>query len=322
MKKTVSLLIVLLLTTFSFAQDVKKDDWIRVQSDDGEFSIEVPAKYGYFYDKEGFSFFSWGDVVHLREMSVLNAYIKDTLINFERYKIEEIPKNKVDESLEETNSFKSVTEQISRDFAKEDPRYLTVQKTDKKWLEINEHDYKIRQLTRKSNEEFTVKQYFYSENYVYILTASSRKGLTPEITHFLDSLDFNPKGGNQIKENAKFFSKLKQTKIKFSKDLEAEISITKFKTDKSVTPLLLIANPSVPYTAEAIKNKAVGVIRLETTFSKNGQVTKIIVQKSLDYGLVHNAFLTMLRLKVLPALKKGKPVSTVKTIDYEFKGYL
>jgi Gram-negative bacterial TonB protein C-terminal len=322
MKNLRIILVIALFATFSFAQKTKKDNWIRVQSDDGEFSVELPKKYNHFYDKEGFSFVSWGNGTYLREMSIINAYNKDTLLNVERYKVEESSQNKSRESLEKTNPFKSVTEEISRKLAMEDPRYLTIQKTNKSWIDIDKYDFKISQLTRKSEEEFTIKQHFYSESFVYILTASSRKGLTPEITRFLNSLEFNPKRSNQIKENVEIFSKLKQTKIEFSEKPESELPITKTKIDKSLKPLLLIANPSVPYTAEAVKNGTVGTIILEATFSETGQITKIIVRKSLDYGLVHNAFLTMLRMKFLPALKKGKPVSTVKIFDYEFRGFL
>jgi hypothetical protein len=323
MKNILTLIITLLFSTISFAQEAKKDDWIRVQSDDGEFSIEVPAKYGYFYDKEGFSLFSsfsWGNVLYLREMNVLNAYIKNTLLNFECYKVEEVTKNESHESIETTNPFKSVTEEVSRKLAMEDPKYLTIQKVDKNWTVVDKNNFKISQITRKSEEEFTVKQFFFSENFVYILTASSRKGLTPEITRFLNSLEFNPNGKNQIKEDVEIFSKLKQTKIEFSEEPETELPISKTKIDKSLKTLLLIANPSVPYTDEAVKNRAIGIIRLETTFSEHGQITKIIVRKLLNYRLVHNAFLTMMRVKFLPALKKGKPISTVKFFDYKFQG--
>lgn len=44
MKNISSIIFVLLLVSASFPQKVKKDDWIRVQSDDGEFSVEIPAK--------------------------------------------------------------------------------------------------------------------------------------------------------------------------------------------------------------------------------------------------------------------------------------
>lgn len=41
-------------TSLVFAQE-NVAEWVRVQNDNGEFSIEVPTKHNYFYDKEGFS---------------------------------------------------------------------------------------------------------------------------------------------------------------------------------------------------------------------------------------------------------------------------
>ncbi len=76
MKKVFSVFFVLVFAVISFGQN---DDWIRIESNDGEFSIEVPSNYGYFYDKEGIS----SDTA---EMSILNAYSEHTLISFESFK--------------------------------------------------------------------------------------------------------------------------------------------------------------------------------------------------------------------------------------------
>jgi Gram-negative bacterial TonB protein C-terminal len=273
------------------------------------------------------SVISWGNKFQLSEMSVLNAYLGNTLLNFERYKAETINPKLLENSLK-NNAEKSTAELVMLKLANENPKYFTIQKVNNSWIEINKGKYKIGQLTRKSNDEFTVKQYFFSDKFVYILTASSRKGLTPEITRFLNSLIFKPNADNPTDKNATAFSDLKRVKIEFTEDIEPEKSVIQNnapnklkKIDKSLKPILFISNSSVPYTPEASETLVRGVIRLKTTFSENGQITKIIVRKSLEYNLVQNAFLTVLRMKFLPALKKAKPISVVKTIDYEFTGY-
>jgi hypothetical protein len=327
MKKFRIILFVLLFATCCFAQKVKKDNWIRVQSDDGEFSIEIPAKHSYFYDDKGFILASWGYTIKLTEMSVLNAYIGDTLVNFERYKAETIQPTNF------KNADKSVFDKSSAELAmlklsQENPKYLTIQKVEKGWLEINKGKYKIGQLTRTGNEEFTIKQYFFSDNFVYILTASSRKGKTPEITRFLDSLRFKSTADKARNKNAVSFSGLNRVTIKVFEDLEPKEAVTQEKSpkissriNKSFKPLLIISNSGVPYTREASEKLLKGIIRLETTFAKSGQITKIIVRRTPDHDLIHNAVLTILRMKYLPALKNGKPISVVKKIDYEFTGY-
>ena len=70
-----------------FAQETQTSEWIRVHSDDGEFSIEVPAKHDYFYDKDGFLTSHNRNSYNLQEMNMLNAYHENTLLSFERYKV-------------------------------------------------------------------------------------------------------------------------------------------------------------------------------------------------------------------------------------------
>jgi hypothetical protein len=68
------------------AQENQSGEWIRAQSDNGEFSVEFPAGYDFYADKDGFSVSSSSRSYFLSEMRMLNAYHEKTLLSFEAYK--------------------------------------------------------------------------------------------------------------------------------------------------------------------------------------------------------------------------------------------
>jgi TonB family protein len=325
MKKTVSLLIVLLLAAFSFAQDVKKDDWIRVQSDDGEFSIEVPAKYGYFYDKEGMKVGGSDGIVQISKIHILNAYVGHTLLSFERYKVGKVnttfAKNKYN-----FNDYKKTPSQIASEMMEDENAHFTVsQSVLTAWTTIAKKDYKISRSISKNDTQYTVRQYFYSKKYIYVLTAASREGKTKTMRHFLNSLIFNPDVKSKRIKHAKRFSALEQTKVEISEDIETpnpdikpKTSTAAKQTDSTIKPFLIISQPRASYTDDAKINNEQGAVRLKSTVSESGQITKIVVRKALKYGLVHNAILTAMRMKILPPEKDNKVFSITKTIEYRF----
>ena len=64
----------------------KTAEWLPIRSDEGDFSIEIPAKYSYFYDKDGISFSQDRNTYMLKEVQIVNAYYENTLISIESYK--------------------------------------------------------------------------------------------------------------------------------------------------------------------------------------------------------------------------------------------
>jgi TonB family protein len=318
MKNILLILTVLFLGSFSFAQKPKKNDWIRVQSDDGEFSIEVPKDYGYFYDEKGFGLIDWLGTFQLSQMSVFNSYRNDTLLSFERYKINEIKKNKYAEDLFPNLS----TELVLKILQDERPLFSDNPKQETSLITLEKDDHKINRLTWKSEDQTTINEYFFSNDFIYILTASSRKGHTFEMKKFFDSLKFSPNLKEKSLNSSKLFSKLKQTNIEIKDNSETKTLNAENKanpTKKNVNPFQLIISPRIPYTIES-RNK-LGVMQLEITFSKSGQVTKINVLKSISKDLTQNAILTALRIKFLPQEENGKPVTVTKIIEYNFKNY-
>jgi hypothetical protein len=311
MKKLHILLVFVLFTTFSFAQDEKKDDWIRVQSDDGEFSIEVPAKYGYFYDKVGTMISDGNNFYAMNEMSVFNSYIEHTLINFESYRTNQRTLEILEEGSESSAKKQKATEGFS---------------------EIKKDGYKIKQLVVKTDKHYTVSQYFYSKNYIYILTASSRDGETPIMKRFLDSLVFKPDSDKKILSGNSKFPALKITPIKYLPKPEKSAkkdktspdepnplpSVTPIKTDSNVKSFLIISQPRASFTNEARQNGEQGAVRLKVSFSESGQITEIIVLETLRFGLLRNVVFAALRMKVIPQEKDDKPIPATKTIEYRF----
>jgi TonB family protein len=328
MKTLRCLLAIFLFAVFSFAQDVKKDDWIRVQSNDGEFSIKVPAKYSYFYDKEGMQIGGSGSIVQISRIHILNAYFEHTLLSFERYKIGKV-NTKIIKNKYSFNDYKKTPSQIASEMIEdENANYIRGQNLLTSWKHIDKNGCKINQSTSKNDKQFTVRQYFYSKKFIYVLTASSRKGRTKTMRRFLNSLVFYPNVKSKRIRFAKRFSALEQTKIKISEDIETpnfdiqpKTLTTAKQTDLTTKPFLIISQPRASYTDDARLNNENGAVRLRFTASENGQITKIVVRKALKYGLVHNAILAAMRMKILPPEEDDKPVSVTKTIEYRFTLY-
>jgi len=116
-----------------FAQETQTSEWIRVHSDDGEFSIEVPAKHDYFYDKDGFEVTKKSKNYRLQKMSMLNAYSENTLVSFESY---ETKKNGLDAVYE-----------YDKAFAK-----------NAKVSDFNHYGAAIKQILVKTDEYYCVRQ--------------------------------------------------------------------------------------------------------------------------------------------------------------------
>jgi len=62
-------------------------------------------------------------------------------------------------------------------------------------------------------------------------------------------------------------------------------------------------------------------LRLLVAFSANGRVENIPVLTSLGYGLDAQAIKAAKRIKFEPATRDGKPVMSVKTVEYSFTIY-
>lgn len=287
-----------------FSQGDQSAKWIRVQSDDGEFSIEVPAKHTYFYDKDGFEVTKKSKNYRLQKMSMLNAYSENTLVSFESY---ETKKNGLDAVYE-----------YDKAFAK-----------NAKVSDFNHYGAAIKQILVKTDEYYCVRQYFYSKARTYILTAASRNGETAVAKRFLDSLIFKTDTIEKPNPDAVLFSSLKGIQVDVNiaikndknKTRKDNTSKTPIEQDKNVSKLILVNKPAPSYVDVARMNAVQGAIQFEVIFGENSFIPKIEVEKSLPDGLLRQAVFALLRVKFLPKEEAGKAVSTTRTIEYNFLLY-
>lgn len=278
------------------AQEAK---WIRVQSDNGEFSIEVPENYGFFFDKDGYPIFNSGSDYYLREMVMLNAYHEKTLVSFESFKANKFALDILREK--ETRNGKTSD------------------------LKIGET--KIKQIIYETKTSYTVRRYFNSKDYIYIITASSRTGETAAMKRFFDSMIFGAEAKTTDSSNVRF-SNLKQTPI----EIETAGKMPKPSDDNSVLPvptdkdtninkLVIPFKPLPSYTNIARQNLSQGNVKLRITFSKDGWISKIGFVQVLPDGLLRQSIFAAIRIKFLPQERDEVPVTVAKTVEYSFRVY-
>lgn len=300
------ILFVLQSAVFSQTPDVGSDskaEWLRVQSDNGEFSIEIPAKYVFYRNKDGFFDAKDSTNFHLKSMNMLNAYESGTLLSFETY---EAGKAALD----------SIYDRDS-----DGPEDLG-----KSAFERN--GVKVKQLIQKSNKVHVVRQYFSSKTHIYILTAASRIGETQQMRRFLDSAILTI----DVKESAaESYLRLKDLPItdvtvEMQPDSKPFVYDPKAVTpippkDDTVLPLAVINKPRPSYVDVARMKAVTGTIRVRLTFAKDGFVSKIVVLKSLPEGLLRQSLFAALRIKFLPKMKDGSPETVIKMVEYKFDIY-
>ncbi|MFN0277537.1 MAG: TonB family protein [Pyrinomonadaceae bacterium] len=305
---TALLIALFALTVFAQPDQVKlaasNDKWIRVVSDDGEFSIEVPEQYHYFLFKEGFSVHEpgSGSDYEAKEMRSLKAFVNGTLVGFESYKAKK-------------GALKAF-------FKLHNSRKSNIIET-----EIKNTDFSIRQAIIKESDHYLVRQYFYSKKNIYILTAASRNPDAPVIKRFLNSLVFSPKSAQSVALNGEKISSLRVTWPQFDSNPKvprgssgAKIPTPPLKNEDDKS-LILLSKPYPRYTTSARQANVEGTIILRVTFSAEGYISRIFVLRELPEGLLQQAMLAAMRIDFLPAETNGKAKSVTKTIEYSFDVY-
>ncbi|MCU1290545.1 MAG: TonB family protein [Acidobacteria bacterium] len=293
------LVLCLTFSVFVNAQG-SNDNWIRIQSDNGEFSIEVPKFSTYFFDKDGFSTSNNSKSYQLKNMHMLNSYQQGSLLSFEAY---ETGKGGLEAIIE-------ADKQIGN------------------YSEFDRSGVRIKQLIRKADGYYFIRQYFNSKKFIYILTAASRTSETAATKRFLDSLIFNPDLKTPVNPNIPVFSGIKPTNvviefIKKSDKSEKNIA-TQANTDaakENPSKLTVMHRPRAGYIDSARMKAVQGTIKLRTTFSAEGYISKIEVHKTLPEGLLRQSIFAALRIKFIPQEENGQPTDVTKFIEYRFEIY-
>jgi TonB family protein len=96
-------------------------------------------------------------------------------------------------------------------------------------------------------------------------------------------------------------------------------NLFKVYSPRDVTTKARILSRTEPeYTDEARNNHVAGTIVLRGIFAFDGKVRGLRVMSGLPYGLTERALRAARKIKFVPAMKDGKPVSQYIQIEYNF----
>ena len=319
MKNISGLLILsLFLCVSAFALTAKDilnqtDEWVRVFNVNGEFSFEMPSGFVYFYDKDGFLYSPRNSnaTYPFKEMRMFNASSNKTVMSIEIYDVSS-PKKYMNAMLEE--------------------QPVKAAKIGK-----SENDYLIRQVQQNSIEDYRNKKdikishitrFIASRNHLYVLTVANRGAKTAVFESFLSSAKLNAAQTNPT-DNVKTVNISSLTPI--SIEQIAEI-VPEKKDDKSPVspnkpikilenPVLFLSKPKPSYTDAARNAGNQGVVRLRTTLSKDGRISKVRIISDLPNGLTRNAFFAALRIKFIPQQEDDQLISITRVVEYGFNIY-
>lgn len=299
----ITFIFIFLIAIFS---QTPTDDWARVQSDNGEFSIEMPKNPTYFYDKDGFAMSENGNRDYqYSEMQMLNGSSGKSVMIVEIYKVAS-PKAQLNLMLDQMEG-KSSKFNVPKDF---------IGKQLERKMERDNHNNKDVEISFAS-------VFVASKNYLYVISVGNRGQKTKDFERFLSSIRF---GGSQ-NNAAKISTFTAVTVENIGEDSTNEPAIipdltvpAKPKVDNP-TPFLLLTKPKASYTIAARKEATIGSIRLRTRFEKDGRISKISILKGLPNGLTRSAFFSALRIKFIPQENEGELKTLTKTIEYSFAIY-
>jgi hypothetical protein len=274
------------------------DKWIRLQTDNGEFSVDVPNTFSYFYNKDGFHVSKDSDDQLLSQASLLNAYRDETLVSFEVYR--------------------------GTQYALEILIDMTTLKNSReRWSTLN--GFKVKEVTTSNDRFHLVSYYFRSKESNYSVTVLSRKGPTGVAKRFLESVKFTP-GSVQPAADATKLSDLPTTAVNLKSigvlpyapnvppDKRSELG----PLDK---PLVIASRPRPSYIEGARHRNVTGTIQFRIEFSTNGYISNLELLKTLPEGLARQALFAALRIKYLPEIKEGKEISSTRILEYGFTIY-
>ena len=94
-----------------------------------------------------------------------------------------------------------------------------------------------------------------------------------------------------------------------------------YKSSEVTTKAIITGRPEPEYTEEARKHQVTGTVVLRAVFASDGRVRGIRVMSGLPYGLTLKAIETAKKIRFIPAMLNGQPVSQAIQIEYYFNLY-
>jgi TonB family protein len=90
---------------------------------------------------------------------------------------------------------------------------------------------------------------------------------------------------------------------------------------ETTTRARILSKPEPTYTARARSAGVTGTVVLRAVFTAEGTVEHVLVLRSLPYGLTNVSIEAARRIKFVPAMKDGKPISMFMQLEYNFNLY-
>ncbi len=290
--------VIFIFTQAAIAQPTPSDKWTRLQTDNGEFSIEVPESFSYFYDSDGFQVSEGGTDFRLRDVNFVNAFHDGTLVSFEVYR-----------------GTSSALDPLAKSAVY---KGIGLKNVDFKGIQVKE-------FVRKNDQSYFVSRCFRSKEFIYVVSALSREAETPVMKHFFESLRF-AKGSKSASPEFTRLSKLHVTPVDIRTKDVAPMQSTP-PVDKPATPapddklLVIGSKPKAHYIVAAREKNVQGSIQLRLELAPNGYVPRIEVLKSLPQGLFRQVVFAAMRIKFLPAEKNRQPIAVQRVLEYSFSIY-
>lgn len=110
----------------------------------------------------------------------------------------------------------------------------------------------------------------------------------------------------------------------YSRNLNLDASSpdrTVFLPSEVETKPRLLTRPEPAYTEKARQQQVAGTVVLRAVLAADGKVQNVLVLRSLPYGLTEGAIKAARKIKFVPAVKDGRPVSQFIQIEYNFNLY-
>lgn len=103
--------------------------------------------------------------------------------------------------------------------------------------------------------------------------------------------------------------------------MKPESEWTIFSREEAAERAHLLERPHPQYTEEARNAQVRGTVKLLGVLSADGTVKHLLVIQSLSHGLTETCLDAASKIQFTPAVKDGRPVSTVMQIEYNFNLY-
>ncbi len=299
------IILFLLLLFFSTNVFSETSDWNVLRSENGEFSIKMPAECNsQLYVRDGITVPERVRSYHhrLKEMRSISCYREKTLVSVEIF---------------ETAFPKAVVKLLKeRDRAHGAQTALEMPLTGFK--QIN------------SNQNFTLTRHVIAgKKHVYLLTTAKRGERNEIMETFLQSVKLDPDSSANFSDpNEKMVSisslrivepELVDLTDQKSNPVAGSSALTKKAEVKPLSDKMLILHlVSAQYTREARQKQIRGNISLRLDFGADGKINKVEIVRGLSGGLVREAVLAALQTKFLPEEQNDVPRSVTKIIEYRF----